>query len=242
MKIERMSDSKVKLILTSDDFVGLAVDPSMLFKDPRALNAFILSVLKVISDNTDFNPYNGNIKMEAMPNDEDGISVVLSKGEMPAAISELSGIIGEVGDKKLPGTMKAVIRAVSSDELTNTGTAKKEKKNRPKIRSVKAVKAKNDAKEVHTFMFEDFDALCGALSRMSEEASDISELYKTDEGYALVLPMETGVLDDAAMIMEFACDIRRALAYEHIREHGNCIAKESKLTDMVRGIRNLEKI
>lgn len=215
MKIEQIAPDKVRVTLSEDDLVDMEIDPTHFLSDTAALNGFIIELMHEIYKKTDFNPYQGNITMEAQ-SELNGMTIMLSKGETPmfSGKGQIKGIIG-VPKSRIP---------------KNT-----EKKKR-KIKSVKAIKR---PQVMQTFAFDDFENVCKALVRMNEKIVSVSELYRTDEGYALLIPTDKNCLDDIAMVMEFADNVRRSMVFEHIREHSECVAKGEKLTAMAQGIRKL---
>lgn len=222
MKIEQLSMNEVKVVLSHEEMESMNVDPNKFFSDSSLLRSFILNILQEIHRQTDFNPFHGNIKMEAMPEDDNGMSILLSKhGDVPYHVDT---------EKECIGVARAIVCAPSRV------------KPKRKIRSVKAVKADNKRKGVMSFVFNEFDDLCGAVSRINDETAIELELYKLNNVYVLLVPIMTKSLDNIAMIMEFASDVKRDLTYEHIREHGTCIAKGNKMRSMAEGIKNLNKI
>ncbi len=217
MKIEQLAPDKVRVTLSSQDLMDMDIDPKHFLSDATALNGFIIELMNEIYDKTDFNPYQGNITMEA-ESDPDGMTIMLSKAniDLPllAAKGHIKGVIG-----------------VPKSKLTKTDYKKK------KIKSVKAVKK---PVSLHTFEFSDFDNVCKALIRMNTEIISISELYRTNDGYALLIPTKESCLDDIAMVMEFADTVKRSMVFEHIREHCECVAKCEKLLSMAEGIKMLD--
>ena len=67
----------------------------------------------------------------------------------------------------------------------------------------------------------------------------MSELYRLDGSYMLLVPVVTSALDDIAILMEFASDIKRGMVYEYVHEHGECIAKGAELTAMSKKVEEL---
>lgn len=219
MKIEQIAPDKVRVTLSEDDLVDMEIDPTCFLSDTAALNGFIINLMHEIYKKTDFNPYQGNITMEAQPEME-GMTILLSKVDFAPPI--FSG----------KGQIRGMINVPKTSDL-------KVGKKKRKIKSVKAIKAVEKPVIMHTFIFNDFENVCKALVRMSESIRGASELYRIDGGYSLLIPTNADCLDDIAMVMEFADDVRRSMVFEHIREHGECIAKGEKLTAMSERIKEL---
>lgn len=222
MRIEQVSLDKVRVMLSPKDLADMNIDPKMFFSDSSVLQTFILHILEEIHRKTDFNPYHGNLTMEAMPGEDDSMSILLSKG----------------AELKLP----------DADKITAVNAVRAEK-NRGKIRSIKAVKKENNEEKkankengAASLVFAAFEDMCGAISRMSAKGLEMSELYDTDEGYTLIIPVTAETMDDFAVLMEFSADVRRMMRYEYIREHDKLIADGQRLAGMAEGIKNLNKI
>lgn len=239
MKIERVSSDKFRVKISHDELREMNVNPEMFFSDSNALNNLIIKILREIHEQTDFEPFIGSMTMEASP-DVDGMSIILSKGP---SITEL----GEGSEKELRDIARMLKKlgglkgkeqlgtegVISGGIIRVPGDLKKtesRRKNR-KIRSVKAVKSRSKDL-LQTFVFGSFDDMCFALCRLSTRVAEISELYRLDGKYMLLVPVITSVLDDLAILMEFASEIKRGMAYEYVREHGECIAKNAALSDM----------
>lgn len=78
MRIERLSDTRIRVTLTTADLVGLDINIEQLRPDSKELHSFLFNIMETIKEETDFNPYNGQVVVEAMPSSE-GISIVVSK-------------------------------------------------------------------------------------------------------------------------------------------------------------------
>ena len=78
MRIERLSDDKVKVTLTETDLMGMNIKVEQLRPDSHELHTFLFNIMETIKEETDFNPYNGQVVVEATPSNE-GISIIISK-------------------------------------------------------------------------------------------------------------------------------------------------------------------
>lgn len=78
MRIERLSDSRIRVTLTTADLMGLNITIEQLRADSKELHAFLFNIMETIKAETGFNPYNGQVVVEATPYSE-GISIVISK-------------------------------------------------------------------------------------------------------------------------------------------------------------------
>ncbi|MDO5397581.1 MAG: adaptor protein MecA [bacterium] len=238
MKIERVSSDKFRVKISHDELREMNVNPEMFFSDGKALNALIVKVLREIHEKTDFEPFSGSMTMEASP-DSEGMSIILSKGPgitelgSDKELRDIARMLKKLGegmsDKEHFGQDGVISGGIIHlpNEFRKTGTHRKHRK----IRSVKAVKGKS-RELLQTFVFGSFDDMCHAMRRLSVRTTEISELYKLDGKYMVLVPVITNVLDDLAILMEFASEIKRGMAYEYVREHGECIAQGAALSDM----------
>lgn len=78
MRIERLSDDRVRVTLTETDLMGMNIKVEQLRPDSHELHTFLFNIMETVKEETDFNPYNGQVVVEAMPSNE-GISIVISK-------------------------------------------------------------------------------------------------------------------------------------------------------------------
>ena len=78
MKIEKLNNNKIKVTLTTMDLINLDIDVEQLAPDSKELHTFLFHIMETIREETGFNPYNGQVVVEATPSHE-GISILVSK-------------------------------------------------------------------------------------------------------------------------------------------------------------------
>lgn len=78
MRIERLTESRIKITLTTADLSGLDINIEQLTPNSKELHAFLFHIMETIREKTDFNPYSGQVVVEATPH-KDGISIIVSK-------------------------------------------------------------------------------------------------------------------------------------------------------------------
>jgi adapter protein MecA 1/2 len=78
VRIEKLNDNKIKVTLTTMDLVNLDIDIKQLAPDSKELHAFLFHIMETIRLETGFNPYSGQVMVEATPS-RDGISILVSK-------------------------------------------------------------------------------------------------------------------------------------------------------------------
>lgn len=81
MKIEKLTDNKIKVTLTTTDLIKLNIDVEQLSPDSKELHSFLFNIMDTIREETGFNPYSGQIVVEAMPS-RDGMSITVSRIQM----------------------------------------------------------------------------------------------------------------------------------------------------------------
>ncbi len=78
MRIEKLNNNKIKVTLTTMDLINLNIDVEQLAPDSKELHTFLFHIMETIKEETGFNPYNGQVIVEATPS-QDGISILVSK-------------------------------------------------------------------------------------------------------------------------------------------------------------------
>lgn len=78
MRIEKLTDNRIKVTLTSADLMSLNINIKQLTPDSKELHTFLFHIMETIHEETDFNPYSGQVVVEATPA-QDGISIIVSK-------------------------------------------------------------------------------------------------------------------------------------------------------------------
>ncbi|MCD8180395.1 MAG: adaptor protein MecA [Firmicutes bacterium] len=78
MRIEKLNSDKIKVTLTSADLINLNIDVEQLAPDSKELHTFLFHIMETIREETGFNPYSGQIVVEAMPS-RDGIIIIVSR-------------------------------------------------------------------------------------------------------------------------------------------------------------------
>lgn len=78
MRIEKLADNKIKVTLTSADLTHMDIKIEQLTPNSKELHTFLFNVMETIREETGFNPYNGQVVVEATPI-KDGLSIMVSK-------------------------------------------------------------------------------------------------------------------------------------------------------------------
>lgn len=78
VRIEKLTNNKIKVTLTTADLINLNIDVEQLEPDSKELHSFLFHIMETIREETDFNPYSGQVVVEATPSNE-GISIMVSR-------------------------------------------------------------------------------------------------------------------------------------------------------------------
>ena len=78
MRIEKLNDDKIKVTLTTSDLINLDIDVKQLAPNSKELHTFLFHIMETIREETGFNPYSGQVVVEATPS-SDGISIMVSR-------------------------------------------------------------------------------------------------------------------------------------------------------------------
>lgn len=78
MHIEKLEKNKIKISLTEMDFIHFDINRDELIMNKMVLHSFIMRLMDKINEETDFDPYSGNILVRAIHSDE-GINIIVSK-------------------------------------------------------------------------------------------------------------------------------------------------------------------
>lgn len=80
MKIEKIEANKVKITLYSDDLRSFNLTRYHIKNNTPELHIFLCEIMKRVQNETNFNPYDGQVLVEAMPF-ETGLVLMISKTE-----------------------------------------------------------------------------------------------------------------------------------------------------------------
>lgn len=78
MRIEKLNSDKIKVTLTTAELVTLDIDVDRLSPNSKELHSFLFHIMDTIHKETGFNPYSGQVVVEATPSKE-GISLIVHR-------------------------------------------------------------------------------------------------------------------------------------------------------------------
>ena len=107
MRIEKLNKDKIKVTLTTAELINLDIDVKRLSPDSKELHTFLFHIMETIREETGFNPYNGQVVVEATPS-QDGISILvkrLNKGIKKITEEQFKKVVSVKPKKKEPERM-----------------------------------------------------------------------------------------------------------------------------------------
>ncbi len=105
MKIEKINKDRIMVTLSPTDLSDYNIDINALGPNSKELHSLLFNIMEMIRDETGFNPYNGQVVVEATPF-KDGITLVVSKmgaAQTRLAIEEFKRSVKVTAKLKSPG-------------------------------------------------------------------------------------------------------------------------------------------
>lgn len=78
MKIEKIEINRIKVTLSALDLIDMNVSVKSLTPSSPKLNSFLHEVMEKVKEETGFNPYTGQVMVEATP-ENDGVVLIVTK-------------------------------------------------------------------------------------------------------------------------------------------------------------------
>ena len=211
MHIERLDPNKLKIILSDMDFADFSVTKKQLAMDRDMLRSFILKLMDTISEETDFNPYNGNIVIEAKEQDS-GMSIIVSKAPISRKYTK---------EELKKATHINATAKVKSD------VAKKA------MHNIYTFSSFEDVCQVLN-MVNNHIHNKSSLYKYNNTYCYLTKIDDTVYNKDMPLCKALGVFNEY-------CDYSQTsiIKTNHIKEHGELIAEGKKLVSMAEGVRNI---
>ena len=127
MRIEKLNKDKIKVTLTTAELINLDIDVKRLSPDSKELQTFLFHIMETIREETGFNPYNGQVVVEATPS-QDGISILvkrLNKGIKKITEEQFKKVVSVKPKKKELKERAARLREELSKAQEATANAEK---------------------------------------------------------------------------------------------------------------------
>ncbi len=106
MKIERLDSNQIRVVITEADLKKLDTSVDELRPNSLELHTFLFKIMEQVKIETGFNPYNGQIMVEASPS-ADGVVLIVTK-------------IAEEHDRKELQEKMRHVRAIKKKPVTKT--------------------------------------------------------------------------------------------------------------------------
>lgn len=217
MRIKQISCDKVSVYLTNEDLELFDISPDSLGPQSNDLHQFLFMLMETVKFETEFDPYNGQVIVEAKMT-MDGLHLMISK-------------LG--GDN---------VHKITREEFKRARSVRAVKSLKPLEISGKGISAPSKAKragKTGVFVFDGFRELESAILLVDDGTLGKSELYRNGKRYALIGEItknsrQHGILNEFAALYKMS-----DLLADDIREGWKSVAKHSALTDMVSELRKM---
>lgn len=172
MKIEKISDTQIKVTLNHSDLIDRDLKLSELAYGSQKAQALFKDMMARANEEFGFETDNVPLMIEAVPLSTDSIMIVVTKVEDPSQIEQKLETIGERPTHR-------TFKEPEEDRLTDLALMGKD---------ISEVQATPIDKEIAlTYLFNDFDQVCMAAHRVQPMFAGDNSLYKYNESYFLVL-------------------------------------------------------
>lgn len=218
MKIRKISCDEIMVFLSNDDLEFFEIEPDDIKPQSNELHKFLFVLMETVQDETGFDPYHGQVVVEAVPT-KSGLHITISKtGENKNKISRRD--FRRAKGVRATANRSQYYKMLNKSESDNT-------------------RSKTDKKAFAVFVFDSFTDMESAVSLMGEPELAKGELYRQDKRYAIILKCKTGERC-VNMLSEFAVQSSRSRLLVHdIREGWKRVAAGKELVDMAAAIRSM---
>lgn len=172
MKIEKISDTQIKVTLNHSDLIDRDLKLSELAYGSKKAQALFKDMMARANEEFGFETDNVPLMIEAVPLSTDSIMIVVTKVDDPSQIEQKLETIGERPTHR-------TFKEPEEDRLTDLalmGTDISEAQTMPINKEMALM-----------YLFNDFDQTCMAAHRVQPMFAGDNSLYKYNESYFLVL-------------------------------------------------------
>jgi len=171
MKIEKISDTQIKVTLNHSDLIDRDLKLSELAYGSQKAQALFKDMMAKANEEFGFETDNVPLMIEAVPLSTDSIMIVVTKVDDPSQIEQKLEAIGERPTHR-------TFKEPEEDRLTDLALMGKE------ISEVQTMPI--DKEMALTYVFNDFDQTCMVAHRIQPMFAGDNSLYKYNESYFLV--------------------------------------------------------
>ena len=210
MKIEKISDTQIKVTLNHSDLIDRDLKLSELAYGSQKAQALFKDMMARANEEFGFETDNVPLMIEAVPLSTDSIMIVVTKVDDPSQIEQKLETIGERPTHR-------TFKEPEEDRLTDLALMGKD---------ISEAQITTANKEIAlTYLFNDFDQMCMAAHRVQPMFAGDNSLYKYNESYFLVLgknkKAESGLEGIVGVLDEFGSRCpSSALNEPFLKEHG----------------------
>lgn len=214
MKIEKVSDTQIKVILNHTDLIGRNLKLSELAYGSQKAQALFKDMMIKANEEFGFETDNVPLMIEAVPLSPDSIMIVVTKVDDPLQIEQKLETIGERPTHR-------TFKDPEEDRLTDLAL----------MESSEATTQKKTTSVIITYLFKDFDSITMAAHRLQPMFVGDNSLYKYNDNYFLVLGKNRKVDVDiegvVGVLDEFGNRLPNSQLNEFFfKEHGKTIIKD----------------
>ena len=173
MKIEKISDTQIKVTLNHSDLMDRDLKLSELAYGSQKAQALFKDMMAKANEEFGFETDNVPLMIEAVPLSTDSIMIVVTKVDDPLQIEQKLETIGERPTHR-------TFKEPEEDRLTDLALMGKD------IEEVQAHDLANKD-TVLTYLFNDFDSVCMVAHRVQPMFAGDNSLYKYKDKYFLIL-------------------------------------------------------
>lgn len=216
MKIKQISCDTVSVYLTREDLELFDISPETIGPQSGELNRFLFMIMETVKFETEFDPYNGQVVVEARTMPE-GLHLIISK--LGARIHKLTR------EEFKRARSVSVIKNLTPMEVEAAVLGNSGEKRHRKRKSV--------------FIFDSFKELEDGIGRIDDEIMGKCELYRSEKRYALI--GEISRTDRAYSILNEFSSLYKVsdILADDICEGWNAVAKGSELARMAAELRKM---
>ncbi len=226
MRIRKISCDKISVYITDDDFEKFDLDFDKKMPQAADLHKFLFDVMEVVKTETGFDPYNGGQVVVEAEVCEGGLTLNITKIR-PKRRKLSREEFRRAKTVKVKNGVECV-DAISGTDLSGL------------MKQLKSASDFEDKAEHIAFIFGSFEDLESALCGIDEDIPGVSELYRNEERYALILPLDT-MKNNYGVLFEYAQNTARSdVALLSIREGWKCVIKGDELEVMHRKLQTMQ--
>ena len=210
MKIEKISDTQIKVTLNHSDLLDRDLKLSERAYGSQKAQALFKDMMARANEEFGFETDNVPLMIEAVPLSTDSIMIVVTKVDDPSQIEQKLETIGERPTHR-------TFKEPEEDRLTDLALMGKD---------ISEAQTMPINKEMAlTYVFDNFDQICMAAHRVQPMFAGDNSLYKYNESYFLVLgknkKAESGLEGIVGVLDEFGSRCpSSALNEPFLKEHG----------------------